>query len=284
MRFLAFLVPVFCIYLLTGCDISNPEEKIPTYVHIDSFQFVSQPFTGTSSHNITNVMVYLDYEAVGLFDLPADVPIIAEKAGSLMLVPAVRFSGMSSQIIPYPFYEADTSTFTPQPGQRVTVTPKTRYYQDSLLQFTTEDFESGNSFLTLSGAELKRTNDPRYVFEGGYGGVIEMDDTTVSTNVMSMGFQMPSTGANKAEVYLEMNYKCSVPFVVGLQTTDGATDPYQYLYGFNPRDTWNKVYIGLEDFLNLYPNKTYRVIIRVAKESAGYDYVAFDNFKVVSRK
>lgn len=284
MRILAFLLPVLFIHFITGCDIANKEEKIPTYVHIDSFQFVSQPNTGTSSHKITNVMVYLDYAAVGMFDLPADVPILADKPGSLMLVPAVQYSGISSKIIPYPFYEVDTSTFTPQPGQRITVLPKTRYWGDSLLQFTMEDFESGNSFTTLEGAALKRTNDPRYVFEGTYGGVIEIEDTTVSSHIMSVGFQMPTTGANKAEVFLEMNYKCSTPFVVGLQTTDGSTDPYTFMYGFNPRDTWNKVYIGLEEFLTEYPNKTYRVIVRASKDNVGYDYVAFDNFKVVSRK
>lgn len=284
MKFSAFFLFIFTIVSFGSCDIVNPPEKVPTYVHIDSFQFVNTPHTGTGSHKITNVLAYLDYVPLGTFHLPADIPILSDKAGSLMLIPGVHYSGMSSKIIAYPFFQADTSTLIPNPGQRITVSPKTRYWGDSLLQFTHEDFESGNSFISLEGDSLKRTNDPQYVFEGAYGGVIFLKDSSYATNIMTVSFRSPTVGANKSEVFLEMNYKCSVPFVVGLQTSDGASEVVSYLFGFNSRDTWNKVYIGLEDFLNNYPNKSYRVVVRVSKDNMGMDYVAFDNFKVVSRQ
>ncbi|HRO42297.1 MAG TPA: hypothetical protein PL009_05650 [Flavipsychrobacter sp.] len=284
MKFPVFFLSVLSIIAVESCNIINPSEKVPTYVHIDSFQFLNTANTGTTSHKITNVFAYLDYAPLGTFTLPADIPIIADKAASLMLIPGVQLSGMSSNIIGYPFYKADTSTLQPNPGQRVTVAPKTQYWGDSILRFTHEDFESGNSFTSLEGDSLKRTTDPQYVFEGAYGGVIFLKDSSFATNIMSVSFQSPTMGANKAEVFLEMDYKCTVPFVVGLQTTDGSSDVISYLYGFNPRTTWNKVYVGLEDFLTAYPNKSYRVVIRVAKNNAGTDYVAFDNFKVVSRK
>jgi hypothetical protein len=253
-------------------------------VHVDSFSFVSIPGTGTSSRKITNVLAYWDYAPLGVYDLPADIPVLADKPGSLMLMPGVQYSGMSDRIVAYPFYQADTGTLTPSPGQRVTLYPVTRYYNDTLLRFTIEDFETGNAFVHIDGDTLKTTSDPQYVFEGNRGGVILLKDSASATSILSTFFNMASTGSNKAEVYLEMNYKCSVPFVVGLQTTDGGSEIVNYLYGFNARNTWNKVYIGLEDFLIAYPNKSYRVVVRVSKDSQGTDYVAFDNFKVVSRK
>jgi len=284
MKFFGFILCFFAIFSFHSCEIINPEEKVPTYVHVDSFQFVNTNNTGTASHKITNVMAFLDYAPLGTFNLPADIPILLDKPGSLLLMPAVQYSGMSTNIVAYPFYTADTSTITPNPGQRAVVAPKTGYWNDSTLKFTIENFEAGNSFTNLEGQTLIRTDDPQYVFEGNYGGVILLNDTSWGVNIMSASFQAPTIGSNKAEVYLEMNYKCSVPFVVGLQTSEGSSEVISYLFGFNPRDTWNKVYVGLEEFLTAYPNKSYRVIVRVAKDKAGTDYVAFDNFKVVSRK
>lgn len=284
MKFPVLVIIACSLLSFAGCEIINPAEKVPTYVHVDSFQFISSPGTGTASHKITNVLAYLDYAPLGTFDLPADIPILADKPASLMLMPAIQFSGMADRIVAYPFYQADTSTLIPAAGKRITLSPVTRYFQDSLLNFTTEDFEAGNAFVNLEGDTMVRSSDPQYVYEGNWGGVILLKDTAFATNILSTSFSMPTIGSNKAEVYLEMNYKCSVPFVVGLQTSDGSSDIVNFLYGFNARSSWNKVYIGLEEFLTAYPNRSYRVIVRVAKDKAGEDYVAFDNFKVVSRK
>lgn len=284
MRISVFAILISFFLFSESCNIVNPAEQTPTYVHIDSFQFVPKTGTGTQSHRIIAVSAYLDYAPLGMFDLPADIPVLTEKSGSLMLRPVVSYSGLGEVLINYPYYQADTTTFIPAPGKKITITPKTHYLPDSLLLFTTEDFESGNSFVVLEGDTLMRTSDPQYVFEGTYGGLIKLTDTAYAVNIMSVGFQGPSTTSDRTEAYLELNYKCSVPFLIGLQTSDGGSEPIQYLNGFNPRSNWNKVYIGLKDFLAQYPSKTYRVVVRTAKNTSGTDYVAFDNFKVVTRK
>jgi len=280
MRFLLLILFISCISFFNSCDTINPAEKTPTYLHVDSFQFIPTPNTGTASHKIVAVTAYVDYVPVGTFDLPANIPVLAEKSGQLLLMPVVSYSGLRDVVVPYHFYRADTSTFTPKPGQTIFYTPKT-HYLDSSLVFVHEDFESGNSFVGLQGDTLRRTSDPKYVFEGSYGGVVELKDSLYSESIMSLPF---TAATLSAEAYLEINYKGTAAFVIGLQTTVSGTNVSQYLYGFNPRSDWNKVYVGLQDFLTQYPRSTYRVVLKVQRQDDQPGYVAFDNFKLVTTK
>ena len=194
------------------------------------------------------------------------------------------YSGLNDVIVPYSFYKADTVTIHPKPGDQIHYTPKTQYWGDSVLSFTFEDFESGNSFTPLEGDTLKITSDPNYVFEGSYGGIIELKDSAYATNIMTRSFSAPVISANRTEAYLEVNYKGTLDFEIGLQTSQNGNVVIQYLYGFRSRSDWNKVYVGLQDFLTLYQNSSYRVLVHVVNNSQQSGYVAFDNFKIVTRK
>jgi len=281
MRFKGFILALVSLLIfVSGCEMINPTEKIPSYIHIDSFSFAHTPNTGTQSHNIPSIWVYLDNAPIGLFDLPATIPILSDKGGSLTFRPGIFYSGLSDVVVPYPFYQRDTADFDPNPGQVVNINPVTRYYPDSILSMTTEDFESGNSFVQVSGDTLEKSNNPEYVFEGNYGGVIRLNNTQDAENIMSQ----PFTTVNNSEVYLELNYKGNVSFQVGMQFSEGASDVKSYLFGFRPRAEWTKVYVALQDFIYAYPNKTYRILIKVSELSPSNGYIAFDNFKIVAGK
>lgn len=284
MRFASFILLIFFLLSVASCDLINPSEKTPTYIHIDSFKFENMPNTGTQSNKITSVWVYYNNNPIGTYDLPANIPILEDKPGTLLFTPGVLYSGISDVVIPYPYYQSDTATFAPNPGNQVTYIPTTKYFPDSLLALTMEDFESGNGFIQLQGDTIKRTSDPNFVFDGHYGAVIQLNDSTISENLMSQTFRGPTTSANKTQVYLELNYKGTLPFEVGVQTSPGGQTVGSYIYGFRPKSDWNKVYIGLQDFLSVYPGQTYRIMVRVTKETSGPGYVAFDNFKVISNK
>ncbi|MBS1590278.1 MAG: hypothetical protein JST52_11760 [Bacteroidetes bacterium] len=279
-----FLIAAVAVFFIGGCNAINPSERVPTYVHIDSFRFIPTIGSGTASHKIVSVTAYIDNQPIGTFDLPANIPVLIEKPGTLMLVPCVMYSGLNDVLVPYNFYKADTSTLSPSPAKVVVKNPTTQYWGDSVLTFTIEDFESGNSFVQLSGDTIVRTTDPNFVFEGKYGGVIRIHDTSYAENIMTKTFQAPQQSANKAEAYLELNYKGNRPFSIGVQTTISGVDVSEYQYGFNPRSDWNKVYVGLQDFLSAYPLKTYRIMVKVLNDSLSPGWVAFDNFKVVTRK
>src|SRR3954469_7333951 len=103
--FYLFVVIAAC-FMQQGCNIINPAEPTPTYVHIDSFNMQGNVnVTGTNSHKITNVWVYYNNHSMGVFNLPVTVPIITEGTnGVLRLQPGIDANGFSTIEIPYPFY------------------------------------------------------------------------------------------------------------------------------------------------------------------------------------
>lgn len=279
-RIIYLILFSFFVLTLFSCNIINPVEDIPTYIHIDSFNFESTPNTGTSSHKITSMWVYFDGKTIGTFELPATIPILTNKPGQILIRPGITFNGLKDIQTPYFLYQTDTLTIQNNPGKTIHFQPTTKYYPDSILNVMNVDFESGNPFTKVDGdTGLLITNNPNYTFEGSYAGLIVLDSQSYSNNILQQEF---STGMNP---FIELNYKNSLPFQVGLQTTSSTgTTVVQFLVGFNPKENWNKVYIGLADFAAAYPNRKYRVVIRVITESPQDGFVALDNVKVISFK
>ncbi len=263
-----------------SCDIINPEEQQPTYVRIDSFAFEPGVNTGTSSQRITSVWAYLNGQILGAFDLPATIPVLADEPSELLLRAGVMYGGISDILIPYPFFRGDTMTLTPTPGEIINFTPKTRYFSEDLLNFINEDFELGNSFTLVYGdTTLERTSDPSLVFEGDFSGHIEFNNHKFAEYVMTTSF----TSSGSAGTFAEINYRGSLPFDVGITTTNsGGQAVSQYLFTYRAREDWNKVYVGMQDFINAYPNRPYRLLIRVYSAEPTQGYVSLDNIKVVN--
>src|ERR1043165_596911 len=89
-----------------GCNMINPDERIPTYIHIDSFKFINDNpgLTGSSSHDIKSVWAFIDGQTVGVFDLPATIPVLLDKTGELKLAPGIDNQGLTTYQELYPFY------------------------------------------------------------------------------------------------------------------------------------------------------------------------------------
>ena len=125
-NFYAFLAAGLFLFGGSSCNIINPSEVVPTYVHIDSFSFTGNPVLyGSSSHKITNVYVFFDNASLGVYDLPATFPVIAKGTGVLTVIPGIDEDGRSVNEQVYPFYKNDTITLVPDPGHTVKVAPKT---------------------------------------------------------------------------------------------------------------------------------------------------------------
>lgn len=264
-----------------SCNIINPKEKTPTYVTLDSFQFQSIPETGTANQKITSAFVYLDNAFVGVFALPATFPILSDKAGELTIAPGVTYSGLSDFQLQYPYFRSYKDTLTP--GQYKRLAPATAYWSKDAANFLIEDFELGNKFVFRDGdTTLDRVVKPELVLEGASAGYVYLRaPQTFSESVMTDAFTA------KTDCYIELNYKGTIPFEVGLFATSnsGAQDQSSYFIGFRPRDNWTKVYIGTQDFLNAYPNRSYRMLIRAllpGGQSEGA--LSIDNVKILTKK
>jgi hypothetical protein len=279
---------LLCFYG-TGCNIINPAEPTPTYVHIDSFTFTANPHnphTGSNSHQITSVWAYYNNAPIGVFSLPATIPVLTNGTGTVSLVPGVSIDGLTAYQTKYTYYISDSSfSLIPHPGKIDTLKPNVRY-TDSTHILWTEDFETGSSFVFNSGTDsMIRTIDPTKMFEGAASGLINLPTATDSCIEYSNPYT-PFAIPNGLP-YLELNYKSNTTFYIGMQAYTGTNTPIgnslEWMVGVNPSATWKKIYISLESYIGKYTYGSFSVCIHAsvdAGQSSGY--VLLDNFKVLS--
>ena len=190
-----FIVLLGAVTVLAGCNVINPVEKQPTYLRIDSFKFnlSTQRNEGTASQKITSAFVYFDNEQVGVYDLPATIPVIADAAGEVLVIPGVTYRGLSQFEIQYPFFTSYKTTIAPGKGEVITLAPESAYVPSAKFQWI-EDFDRGNTFEKVSDnaddTALIQTTEAGKVFEGSASGLISLTSThRTSESITGNGFQ-----------------------------------------------------------------------------------------------
>jgi hypothetical protein len=81
-------------------------------------------------------------------------------------------------------------------------------------------------------------------------------------------------------VYLELDYKCNVPFTVGLMDSDGKESAAIVV---NKQENWNKIYVQLATSVNSLISNRYKVYFRFIRENGSTDTkeVYLDNIKLL---
>ncbi len=271
----------------SGCNIINPDEPIPYYITIDSFdvQSTNPGYHGSVSENISDAWVYVNNFNVGNFQLPATIPIVLEDdSASVSVFGGIKNNGQSASRRRYPFYEP----YGVQLGQSNTtqhIIPKIKY-RDSMDFKLVEDFETGNSFVPYTTASpdtgLDRTNDPAYLFEGANSGLIFLDGIRRDSRVITVQNFQFNQGK---EAYMELDYKCDIPFTVQIQLVTSASSVIVLdLLSIKARTDWNKIYINLTEIGNTYLGSTVNFMLRTnltPGQTSGY--VSIDNLKIISQ-
>ena len=286
LKYVSLIVIFGCIGL--SCNTINPVEPTPTYIHIDSFAFKDNPHVIppklSLSHQINSVFAYYNNNPIGIFDLPVTIPVIATGAGKLSLFPSIPIDGLNNFLSAYPFYAPDTFSFVAQPGTVIHRIPVTEYF-DSTKHFLDYSFEtaSGIYFNLLNGSvPISTTTNSAEVFEGTGSGKIylSLPSDTLSECISASNFNVP-TGV---DAYIELNYKNTVPFYVGLKSGLNGTTTYtqQYLSGIYPSDHWQKFYLAIKDFVGQYPGDYYTLYIKTYLPSGTSNgTVLLDNVQLV---
>lgn len=284
--FYLLLIP----FIFSACNLINPKESIPTYIHIEPFTF-SNPdssFTGSSTNSIPSAVVRFDDQTIGTFDLPCTVPIIMNKSGTVSIVPTVVNQGIKSYVLEYPFYQSDAVSLEYSPGNVKNYSPKTKYSNDlTANSFKLKiNFEEGNFFKNLSGdSTIMLEKDKNKVISGDNSGALYLKSPQKSSESISTTFfEYPPLPC-----YLEFDYTSTMPFQIGLQaeTADGKIYG-EYLTGFYPKSNRTKIYIDLSTFLQKTKGYTkYFIKLRSSLEEFDGQYsegnVIIDNIKVIAR-
>jgi hypothetical protein len=252
------LLTIFSVFILQGCEVINPAEEEPAYLYIPSFSFQTSISQGTSSEAITEVWVYSNDQNLGVYELPANVPILSKGNNNIRIFAGIKSNGISNTRIRYPFYAPFDTTLTIEAFQRDTIIPSFAYY--NLVEINEKGFEGGNFFIQTgtNNGTFSTTNNPLQVFEGSRSGWGQLEAGMTKLYFKDDDNLNYTAGDN---VFLELNYSCNNTFSVGFITTTGGITSKNLALIINPTSSgdgltpvWKKIYIDFGFILLQNPN------------------------------
>ncbi len=282
--FIVLLLPL--LFLTSSCKEENLKPGIPAYVHVEPFDFETYyPNQGTDRQLIKDVWVFADGATIGVFELPANIPILMEGIGELRLEAGIEINGIATTRINNPFFEPVViDNFTFIPDSVVSISPVTSYRETNEFVWM-EDFEDPSISLDTSylggSAAIVRVQGAN-VYEGNYSGKITLD--SLHQVFEAATFDSYILPVNGRPVLLEMNYKNDYFFSVGIieqSTSQVIKTEVIVLYA---RDDWNKIYINLTDKVRASSASSFKILIRTyITDNDTEANIFLDNFKLMYR-
>ncbi len=282
------LILVFLVgFLLNGCVRNNP---LPVWLEIDEWTLEQNinmaEGPGFLSHNFSEAWIYVDNKLVGVFEVPCKIPVLYSGDKVIRIYPAIKNNGISSKKKIYPFVKAFEQTYSMTPGQTIHISPTTMYEDNTL--FWLEDFEGSQpKFETdanYSNATSSIDNNASISLDGSYMHISMNSVDSLWRGVMTQGTYLPSA----KEVYLEIDYRTTVPVLQGLYAiqSDGTNkdNPYIQLNAQSATETqWKKIYLDLREIVSYSTSAVgFKVYLRAVLpeiQSTGDIYI--DNLRLV---
>src|ERR1044071_5141348 len=111
-----------------GCQVFDPAEDIPSYIHIDSIGLSVNSNEGTASHAIPDAWVYIDGALLGGYELPVNIPVLKEGTHTILVLSGIKQNGLSTTRAIYPEYQGWDTTVTLTRGQITHLGPIVVHY------------------------------------------------------------------------------------------------------------------------------------------------------------
>ncbi len=238
---------------LSGCSVIDPAEDIPSYLHIDSISLSALGNQGSSSSNISDAWVYMDGALVGAFQLPCNIPILAEGTHKFIISGGVKMNGLSSTRAIYPSWKPWQGELSLIRGQKIYINPTLTYYPTvDFVNNWMENFETAGISLipeSSSSGIIVKDSIP-FTAEGNHSGYVHLNgtDTTIFIGASSQGYSMPPS----VDTWIEFDYWSDAPFTVGIEKETDATVKIAWLE-VEPGYAWKKIYVRLTDALAAAP-------------------------------
>lgn len=263
---------ILIVGLLSACELINPEEDIPAYIHIDEFKV-----NNVKSSKITDVWINLDGNILGAYQTPFTIPVLAEGRHELLLRAGIKVNGISATRRIYPLISRIYIDTVFTPGETINLNPSASYISNSNVILNATFEQAGNPFDTTSLSEVPMQE----VIEGDnkFVKITLQNSLDVFECITHSTLDIPLN----ANSYLEMDYKNNDYFVVGLYVNQYDRLIKTTIMLLNPSEEWNKIYIDLNPTLKNYTGVIdYNLMIAANKsDTVNVAELCFDNVKIV---
>ena len=278
-----FLITLSVVILCLFTSSCVKENAVPAYLYIPSFTFTTTTGQGTAAHKITDVWVYVDGLAQGIYQLPAQFPVVDIGKHEVQLFPGVRNNGIKSNPVIYPFLNTFKVTLELKSGKIDTLRPITTYSSGTNFKIL-EDFENFNTLsVDRDGVSTFRFSQVENGFEGKCAGLTMTKTNAYFEKAISTKVQLPDASQN---IYLELHYKTQSPLAVGVfgTSTTNNTGLTAYKVTLFPTDVWNKTYINLTNEVKDLRMTDFQIVFKsLLPDSITTATVFIDNIKLLQR-
>lgn len=288
---ISLLVASLLVTLLFSCNKFDGDQEIPAYIKIDTITFKHNSVypEGSLSVDIANATVYVDDQFIGMFQLPAMIPVLAEGECKVQINPGVILNGMYSTRAYYPFYEPIIfESIELTPGSEVTeLTNLVTEYRASTIIAWEENFE--DPYYNLDTAGMNSTTDfiltetgSDETFYGNHSGKVLLTSTNNYFRAQTKD-RFTSLPDQSQPVFLELNYRGTNQFISGVQTLIyNVLDDEDVLVTL-PKENWKKLYIYLSPTISYYPESASDALYFYTTLDSNIDegYFILDNIRLI---
>lgn len=278
---------IFISVLFFSCK----EDITPSYLEIPAISLQTDEATeGANSHGIVDAWVYMDNKSLGVFELPARIPIMDEGSHEFIIYAGVKNNGISATRIKYPMYDRFDTILTLIKNQTVIINP-TVHYKTNIQFEMIEDFEdtgiefSADIISDTPMVFIDKTDYPSIVQYGQRcGGVFITEQDSIFKAATSTFLDLPKG----EDVFLEIDFKSNNSIRMGVIAQNSADfiehTPYVQM---NAQDesswVWKKIYIDLKEDVSVEQNATsYEIyLLSVIDPDMTLGKIYLDNIKVL---
>ena len=273
---------ILVLLLLSSCSLLDPEEQLPAYLEINNFELTTSPAQGESTAQITDAWVFVNDLSLGIYELPATVPVLDLGNQNITIFPVIRENGLRNAPIIYPLFQRYEITLELMANQTIIISPTTTYDASNTVFELVEGFNNSNH-------QLKGTDQSAVQAIDGIGKILLEDKAAVEFTSSSTFIDLPTSGG--LPVFLEIDYKNNVAFEIGLVGINNNINATSYKVTLCPINRWNKVYINFQEDLQASQLPSYQLAFRVSTDDLGCGgaevtnpEVLIDNVKFIRRK
>lgn len=282
------LLPAFALVLILA---SCKEDTTPAWIEIPSFELVTDDVQqGSNSHGITDAWVYMDGTALGVFEVPCKIPVLAEGEHDFLIYAGIKNNGISATRTKYPFYTRFEITLNLVKGEKLTVNPVIAYKSNLDFELI-EDFE--DTGIDFGPANISDTpmvfvykgDHPDIVQYGNYcGGIFLTETDSLFKAVTNSYLNLPKN----EDVYLEIDYLNTNSIQMGV-IAQNTTDYNEHtpLVQMNPQDesslVWKKIYINLTEDVSyeIYATSYELYFLSILDDEKTTGAIYLDNIKLI---
>lgn len=267
---------IFTLLIFLSIISCEKKDNTPSFIRVNTVNLNNNEDFGSSTENITDVWVYLEDNLQGVYEIPVEFPVLDEGVKNIRIKAGVKANGIASTRIQYPFYTSYLDTIDLVKDDVVEITPDFSY--NEAFEAIIEDFENSGTIIdsTLS-SEIDFTiiddNQNSY-------GFAEIVSPNINFEIATQELTLPQQGA---PVYLELDYKSTTEFIVGMYINYPQEVVKSELIWVTSKDEWNKIYINLTQTVSESIGAlSFKVFINMRRnDSSTLEEISFDNIKIL---